>query len=102
MTRGANILQCRSAIRCERALAAWRQIRSDLEAVGLKLKLFGSLARGGFSSHSDIDILVQLGESGLSRSAVERVISKVSGDIPVDLIFVEDLTQSDLETLLGA
>ena len=62
MTRGANIIQCRSAIRCE-ALAAWRQIRSDLEAVGLKLKLFGSLARGGFSSHSDIDILVQLGKA---------------------------------------
>lgn len=75
------------------ALAAWYSIKLELEALGLELTLFGSLAKGDFSTHSDIDVIVKLGDRGISRSAVDRIVSKVSGDIPVDLLFVEDLTQ---------
>ena len=101
MTRDADIIRSRAAVRREVALAAWYAIKSELEAVGLELTLFGSLAKGGFSTHSDIDVIVQLGDSGISRSAVDRMVRSVSGDIPVDLLFVEDLTQSDLKTFLG-
>jgi predicted nucleotidyltransferase len=100
MTRDADIIRSRAAVRREVALAAWHAIKSELEAVGLELTLFGSLAKGGFSTHSDIDVIVQLGDSGISRFAVDRIVSKVSGDIPVDLFFAEDLTQSDLKTFL--
>ncbi|WP_340290658.1 nucleotidyltransferase domain-containing protein [Sulfitobacter pontiacus] len=75
------------------ALAAWYSIKLELEALGLELTLFGSLAKGDFSTNSDIDVIVKLGDRGISRSAVDRIVSKVSGDIPVDLLFVEDLTQ---------
>ena len=101
MTRDADIIRSRAAVRREVALAAWHAIKSELEALGLELTLFGSLAKGGFSAHSDIDVIVQLGDSGISRSAVDRMVRSVSGDIPVDLFFVEDLTQSDLKTFLG-
>ncbi|UWR20570.1 nucleotidyltransferase domain-containing protein [Sulfitobacter pontiacus] len=101
MTRDADIIRSRAAVRREVALAAWHAIKSELEALGLELTLFGSLAKGGFSTHSDIDVIVQLGDSGISRSAVDRMVRSVSGDIPVDLFFVEDLTQSDLMSLLS-
>ena len=101
MTRDADIIRSRAAARREVALAAWHAIKSELEALGLELTLFGSLAKGGFSTHSDIDVIVKLGDSGISRSAVDRMIRKVSRDIPVDLLFLEDLTQSDLMSLLS-
>ena len=101
MTRDADIIRSRAAVRREVALAAWHAIKSELEALGLELTLFGSLAKGGFSTHSDIDVIVKLGDSGISRSAVDRMVRSVSGDIPVDLFFVEDLTQSDLMSLLS-
>ena len=101
MTREADIVQSRTAIRYEAALAAWYVIKSELESAGLTPTLFGSLAQGDFRGHSDIDIIVKLGDSGMSRSAVERIVSSASSDIPVDLFFVEDLTPSDLEALLG-
>lgn len=91
----------RTADRHKAGLSAWSAIKADLEAIGLEPKLFGSLANGGFASHSDIDIMVRLGNRGLSRSAVERIASKATRDIPVDLLFEEDLTQADLETLLA-
>lgn len=93
MTRDADIIRSRAAVRREVALAAWYAIELELEALGLELTLFGSLAKGDFSTHSDIDVIVKLGDRGISRSAVDRIVSKVSGDIPVDLLFVEDLTQ---------
>ena len=101
MTRDADIIRSRAAFRREVALAAWHAIKSELEALGLELTLFESLANGGFTTHSDIDVIVQLGDSGISKSAVDRIVRRVSGDIPVDLLSVEDLTQSDLKKLLG-
>jgi len=101
MTRDADIIRSRAAFRREVALAAWHAIKSELEALGLELTLFESLANGGFTTHSDIDVIVKLGDSGISKSAVDRIVRRVSGDIPVDLLSVEDLTQSDLKKLLG-
>tara|TARA_R110002072_G_scaffold219231_5_gene376847 strand:+ start:3463 stop:3804 length:342 start_codon:yes stop_codon:yes gene_type:complete len=101
MCKSADIIQRRAANRHEAALSAWFLIKSELEATGLEAKLFGSLAKGNFRSHSDIDLMVRLGDSGMSRSAVERIVNEASSDIPVDLFFEEDLTQSDLETFVG-
>ncbi|MEM5544908.1 nucleotidyltransferase domain-containing protein [Sulfitobacter sp. AS92] len=101
MSKTTDIIQRRAADRQRTAMAAWREIKADLEAVGLEPTLFGSLANGGFRAHSDIDVLVKLGDSGMSRSAVDRIVSKASHELPVDLIIEEDLTESDLEALLA-
>ncbi len=101
MCKSTDIIESRTAIRRKAALSAWVAIKSELEAVGVEPRLFGSLAKGDFRSHSDIDLMVRLGDSGMSRSAVDRIVSKASQKIPVDLFFEEDLTQSDLETFIG-
>ena len=101
MCKTTDIIRSRSDKRHNAALSAWYAIKSDLEAVGLKVKLSGSLANGDFRGQSDIDLMVRLGDSGMSRSAVDRIVSKASPDIPVDLLFEEDLTPSDLETFVG-
>lgn len=82
-------------------MAAWFAIKAELEATGVKPRLIGSLANGSFAAHSDIDILVRLGDSGMSRSAVDRIVNRAAGDIPFDLIIAEDLTDADLEALRG-
>ena len=101
MSKSTDVIQERATRRHDAALTAWLAIKSDLEMAGVEPRLFGSLAEGGFSSHSDIDLLVTLGDSGMSRSAIDRIVSKASPDIPVDLFFSEDLTSSDLETFVG-
>ncbi|MFG6664797.1 nucleotidyltransferase family protein [Sulfitobacter sp. 916] len=101
MCKSTDIIQFRAASRHEAALSAWHVIKSELQAAGLEAKLFGSLAKGDFRTHSDIDLMVRLGDSGMSRSAVERIVNEASPDIPVDLLFEEDLTQSDLETFFA-
>jgi len=87
MTRDADIIRSRAAVRREVALAAWHAIKSELETLGLELTLFGSLAKGGFSTHSDIDVIVQLGDSGISRFAVDRIVSKGFGRYPGRSVF---------------
>ena len=61
MCKSADIIQRRAASRHEAALSAWFLIKSELAATGLEAKLFGSLAKGNFRSHSDIDLMVRLG-----------------------------------------
>ena len=78
MCKSADIIQRRAANRHEAALSAWFLIKSELAATGLEAKLFGSLAKGNFRSHSDIDLMVRLGDSGMSRSAVERIVNEDS------------------------
>jgi len=101
MCKSTDIIQSRAASRHEVALSAWFVIKSELETAGLEAKLFGSLARGDFRAHSDIDLMVKLGSSGISRSSVDRIVNKASPEIPVDLFFEEDLTDSDLEAFIG-
>ncbi|MFG6573529.1 nucleotidyltransferase domain-containing protein [Sulfitobacter sp. 1A13353] len=101
MTKTSDIIQRRAADRRKKALVALGSIKSELEALGLESTLFGSLAKGGFMNHSDIDLMVRLGDSGMSRSAVERIVNRASPDIPVDLFFEEDLTEADLKTFVG-
>lgn len=100
MSKTTDIIQSRTANRLKAALSAWFAIKSNLVAAGLEPTLFGSLANGGFGSHSDIDVMVRLGDSGMSRSAVDRIVSKTSREISVDLFFAEDLIESDLEAFV--
>jgi len=101
MSKTTDIIHGRTARRHDAALAAWSAIKSELEVAGVEPRLFGSLATGSFASHSDIDLIVRLGESGLSRSKVDRIVSRASPDIQVDLFFEEDLTPYDLEIFIG-
>ena len=81
---------------------AWQQIHADLTGKGIEHRLFGSLARNDFRSHSDIDVMV-FGDLDLStKVAVRKLVyasSKNSGII-CDLLFAMDMTSQSVEAIL--
>ena len=100
MLKSTEIIRKKASRHHATALAAWSVIRSELSKVDIEPRLFGSLAKGGFSTHSEIDMNVKLGDSELSRSAVCRIVDRASPEIDVDLFFEEYFSSSDLETFL--
>ena len=74
-------------------------------SLGVKPTLFGSLAKGRFRAHSDIDITVDLqGQATAARIAVDRAVaaSCEKWDVPVDLLFEDDLTEENVAMLHAA
>lgn len=85
-------ISCREKRRLEAGLRAWTLAHSDLDKMGVVAELFGSMARGQVHDRSDVDVLV-LDRNGHSRGAILRVIEDHADDIPVDVLFAEDLTE---------
>lgn len=103
MQRGEAIIERRRVERLQAAAAAWHAIHDELERVGVKHRLFGSLARGTFQAHSDIDLMI-FGELSLSeRVQVRQIIDKhmMPTDIDCHLFFAADITAASVERLLG-
>lgn len=74
----------------------------DLKSRGAKLWIFGSRARGDHGPHSDIDILVDGGES-VSQLDIAIVQDKlIESRLPykVDLVELKDLAKSYLPQVL--
>ena len=57
-------------------------------------RVFGSLARGDFRDHSDIDFLVSGPVDQHVRVAVETTVARELGgtELPYDIIYLDDLT----------
>lgn len=94
MTRWQTIIAERTEKRRQVAQAAATRALASLGAKGFDIRIFGSLARGDFRVHSDVDFLVSgpidserrvIVESGLCRAMEE------SG-LPYDVIYLDDLT----------
>lgn len=64
-----------------------------LEAVGVRSVVVGSLARGRFLGHSDVDLFVE-DRNGLTPEAVVGIVERAMGDFPFDVIF-GDWTPAD-------
>src|SRR5438046_858078 len=75
----------RLALASERALAAL----SSLEKAGLSAWIVGSLARGTFSVHSDVDFLVDC--SAETEGAAFRILESEMRDFPFHFIPITDL-----------
>lgn len=105
MTRGEMIIARRTEERQGRALAAWAWLEAEMLSLGVKPTLFGSLAKGRFMAHSDIDITVDLkGNAIVARIAVERAVALACErwGVPVDLLFEEDLSAENVAMLHAA
>jgi len=94
-----RIVEERTAHRLEEARRRTATILADLQAVGVEAVVIGSLAKGAFRAHSDIDILVRTPVDPALRLKVERIAANAVRDaaIPYDLIYASDLTPSQLE-----
>jgi predicted nucleotidyltransferase len=93
----------RREMRRDIASAAVSRILLDASGNGIDVTLFGSLARGDFRAHSDVDLLVRGSMDSRRRLLAERIVAEGmrASNIPYDLIFEADLTEDRLRELLN-
>jgi predicted nucleotidyltransferase len=93
MTRLELIIGQRTKARAADARAAAASILANLRLEGFDAALIGSLARGDFKDHSDIDFLIRGDVSASARAQTERIVSSAGGPtgIPCGIVFLEDL-----------
>ncbi|MCW3782917.1 nucleotidyltransferase domain-containing protein [Defluviimonas salinarum] len=99
-TRQARLTEERRRL----ALAAWEHMRAMAAAAGFDLRLFGSLAKGDFMLHSDLDVMV-MDRAGSPRRAIMESIaaSAMRGTgIACDLHYRSDLPDAIAEEMLHA
>ena len=102
MNRMDALTAKRRAAREVQASAAAEQIVKVAADRGIAVEVIGSLARGDFRAHSDVDLLVRAPIDPHRRHAVERLVAdamRPSG-IAYDLIFEDDLEQDRLQEFL--
>ncbi|MET3615353.1 putative nucleotidyltransferase [Rhizobium aquaticum] len=102
MNRMQGLTARRRETRFERASAAVARILDDAGKDGFEITVIGSLAKGDFRAHSDVDLLVR-GPSDLHRRrSIERLVADQmrACEIPYDLVFEDDLTEDRLRELL--
>lgn len=102
MNRMDSLTAKRRETRRELASAAVARILHAGENEGIDITLVGSLARGDFRSHSDVDLLVRGPMNRKQRVMAERLVADAmrGSDIPYDLIFEDDLTEDRLQEFL--
>ncbi len=102
MNRMDALTAKRRETRHELASAAVARILHHAGNAGIDITLVGSLARGDFRSHSDIDLLVRGPVNPKRRLLAERLVADAmrGSDIPYDLIFEDDLTEDRLQEIL--
>ena len=83
----------RTAERRLLAELAASQAVTELRARGIDIRIFGSLARGDFMAHSDVDFIVHTPVTGTVRTAVETVVASAMKDtaLPYDVFYLSDL-----------
>lgn len=102
MSRMAALTARRRDRRRDMASAAVSRILRDAAGNRIEMMVVGSLAKGDFRTHSDVDFLVRGPVDPKRRLLAERLVAdgmEASG-IPYDLIFEADLTDDRLEELL--
>lgn len=77
-------------------------ILRDAADRGIEITLVGSLAKGDFRAHSDVDLLVRGPVDAKRRLLAEKLVAENmrGSDIPYDLIFEGDLSDDRLQELL--
>lgn len=103
MNRMEALAAERRDARHQQASAAVARILEDAASAGAEITVIGSLAKGDFRAHSDVDLLVRGRADLQSRRAIERLVAeRMRGyEIPYDLIFEDDLTEDRLRELLN-
>ena len=75
-----------------KALAGALAATEALAALGVRLIVTGSLARGSFGSHSDVDLLVTECPRRL-KYAIEGIVEDELGGLPFDVVYLDELPQ---------
>lgn len=102
MNRMNALLATRRAARQEQADESVARILEDACRHGLDLLVVGSLGKGDFRLHSDVDLLVRGTITPARRALAERLVARHlrHTGLPYDLIFEADLSPDRLAELL--
>lgn len=104
MRRIDALIGRRTAERHSLASAAFARLAEEAERLGVSITLVGSLARGEFRGHSDVDVVVHgEGMTSENRAAIERLASKCLRDsrLPYDLVFEADIGTERMQEMIG-
>lgn len=71
---------------------------TELRRAGVNVEIFGSMARGDFRIHSDVDFLVT-DKSNLSETDIFNIISDNMNGTPFDVVFAENLQQKTVKLM---
>ena len=73
-----------------RAVAAAQAATAALAGLGVRAVVTGSLARGRFGPHSDVDLLVTACPRHL-KYAIEGIVEDALAGMPFDVIYLDEL-----------
>ena len=93
LARDARAMAAEARVAARRALV-------ELRDRGVSAKLVGSLARGDFMLHSDIDILVLSCPPGL-RYAIEGMVEEAVEGRPFDVVYLDEVRPERRARLLA-
>ena len=99
MLQIAAIISARTQQRHAEAVRLAGAALGALAANGIHAWLVGSLARGDFRKHSDIDILIDAPVA--DRALALRLRLSALGDFPSSVLFVSDLPDSALVPMMA-
>jgi predicted nucleotidyltransferase len=85
------------------ALESSQLVLEKTRARGLAIDVIGSLARGEFGLHSDVDFFVHGETDPARRVQVERLVATAFNGtgIPYDIVYETDLTQERVREFLN-
>ena len=97
-----RILNRRAEDRRRIALDRTQRVLESAKGEGIPITLIGSLAKGAFRVHSDVDFFVHGATDPSRRVAVERLVAAAfrGTGIPYDIIYASDLTQERVREFL--
>ena len=76
--------------RRRRAVAGAKAVVVALAELGVSALVTGSLARGGFGVHSDVDLLVTACPRAL-KYAIEGIVEDCLGGMAFDVVYLDEL-----------
>ncbi|SIR15906.1 Predicted nucleotidyltransferase [Rhizobium sp. RU20A] len=102
MNRMDALIAQRRVSRQAAALAAAHAVIRAAEEADIAVALVGSLARGDFAPHSDVDLLVRGPLDSGRRRVVERLAAEAmrAPGLDYDLIFEDDLSPERVREFL--
>lgn len=103
MNKIDTLIRRRADERRRAAQACVSRILQSAKGRGVDISVVGSLAKGRFRVHSDIDLLVHGRTDPARRAAVEQLVADhLRGtNIPYDLIFASDISPERVQELLN-
>lgn len=98
-TRLDRLLRERAEARRREAARLALDALNALERAGVRAVVVGSLARGRFFGHSDVDLFVD-DRGALAPEVVIAIVERAMGDFPFDVIFGDRVPAADRRFIL--